>query len=648
MVFSHCLSLAVVLLLAIPNPAFSDTVFDPVIDTDPDPDSNDENAPHHGCILFLKEDHTPQAPLVGKDFEAITTTGYKVEDEAGPTAASCTNGSAGGYPCNNIDLMSVMSLNLLGETSSANDIWGWTHLDSGREFAIVGLKSGTAFVEITDPYNPVFVGKLPARNNLISSWRDIKTYQNYAYIVTEAQTGMQIFALEHLLDATASTIFDADAFYDGFTKAHNIFINEETATAYVVGSNTCSGGLHILDLAVDPLAPSFERCFADDGYTHDVQCVNYLGPDTAHQGKEICIASNEDTVTVFDKTNAKQLSRTDYSGARYTHQGWLTEDQKFFIFNDELDEPRLGGKTRTHVLDVTNLSIPVYVGYHEGRTNAIDHNNYVLKDQVYQANYRAGLNILKIVDPSTLSFEEEAFFDIYPTSDSNSFNGAWSNYPYFPSGNIIVSGIEGGLFVLRQTSLLTASPVMSPSALPSSSPVEDCSDQPQATFFVRWNGKNLTKKCSWLNNANRKRVACAMKNGSNGTPPARVVCRETCGTCPKGPSSQPTPSPSTSMAPSFEGACSQNGSSRFLFSANSKGKNKVWKTCNDLAGMAAPKVTKVCGRDYGDGREAKFMCRTTCGTCPSKCETRVEELEKLNAALRKSLDDLEVEMKEWV
>jgi len=562
--------------------------------------------------------------------------------------------------------MSVMSLSSLDETSSANDIWGWTHSDSGREFAIVGLKSGTAFVEITDPYNPVFVGKLPARNNRISSWRDIKTYQNHAYIVTEASTGMQIFALERLLDASRPTPFDADAFYDGFTNAHNIFINEETATAYVVGTNTCNGGLHILNL-VDPLDPSFERCFADDGYTHDVQCVNYIGPDTAQVGKEICIASNEDTVTVFDKTNARQLSKTDYGGARYTHQGWLTEDQKFFIFNDELDERTLGGKTRTHVLDVTNLSNPVYVGYHKGRTNAIDHNNYVFKDQVYQANYRAGLNILKIVDPSILSFEEEAFFDIYPNSDSNSFNGAWSNYPYFPSGNIIVSGIEGGLFVLRQTSLLTASPVMPPSALPSSSPVEtaspvsmppsalpssspveDCSDQPQATFFVRWKERNLTKKCSWLNNANRKRVACAMKNGSNGTPPARVVCPETCGTCPKGPSSQPTPSPSTSMAPSFEGDCSQNGSSRFLFSANSKGKNKVWKTCNDLAGMAAPKVRKVCGRDYGDGREAKFMCRTTCGTCPSECELRVEELEKLNAALRNSLDDLKVEMKEWV
>jgi len=273
MVPSRCLSLAVgLLLIAIPNPAFSDSVFDPVTDSDPDP--NDENAPQdghlHGCMLFLNEDHTPQEPLVGKDFEAFTTSGYKVEDEAGSTAASCTDGRAGGYPCNNIDLMSVMELSELdGETSAnlqmANDIWGWTH--SGREFAIVGLKSGTAFVEITDPYNPVLVGKLPARNNAYSSWRDIKTCQDHAYIVTEAKQGMQIFDLKRLLNATPTTTFDADAIYDEFENAHNIFINEEEKTAYVVGSNKCGGGLNIIDLTL-PLAPSFKKCFADDGYTH--------------------------------------------------------------------------------------------------------------------------------------------------------------------------------------------------------------------------------------------------------------------------------------------------------------------------------------------------------------------------------------------
>jgi len=564
MTSSRYLSLAVGLLLTIPNPAVSSVFSGPVIDSDLDP--NDENVPHQGCLLFLKEDHTPQEPLVGKSFEAITTSGYKVEDEAGPTAASCTNGQAGGYPCNNIDLMSMMSLSSLGEPGdAANDIWGWTHLESGREFALIGLKAGTAFVEITDPYNPVLVGKLPAHNGISSFWRDIKTYQNHAYIVSEASTGMQIFALDRLLNAEPSTTFNEDAHYNGFTNAHNIFINEDTATAYVVGSNTCSGGLHILDLT-RPLEPSFESCFSADGYTHDVQCVIYSGPDSVYNGKEICMASNENSVTIFDKTTATQLSRTSYT-SYYTHQGWLTEDHKFFIFNDELDEFRTNVKTRSHVLDVTNLSNPVYVGYHVGRTNAIDHNNYVLNDQVYQANYRAGLNILKIVDPSNVLFEEEAFFDIYPSSDSNSFNGAWSNYPYFPSGNIIVSGIEQGLFVLKQTSRLTASPTsapsvppsmlpssfpnetsvppsmspssfpnetsVSPSMLPSSFPPEPCSDQPKDKFFVIWKGQELTRKCSWLKTRKKKREACGMEDGSSdGTPPASKVCRVTCGTCP--------------------------------------------------------------------------------------------------------------------
>jgi len=107
------------------------------------------------------------------------------------------------------------------------------------------------------------------------------------------------------------------------------------------------------------------------------------------------------------------------------------------------------------------------------------------------------------------------------------------------------------------------------------------------------------------------------------------------------------------MAPSFQGDCSQFGNSRFLFSKN--GNKKVWKTCNDLAGRNAPIIRKACGRDYGNGKEAKFMCRVTCGTCPSECELRVEELEKQNAelekltaALQRSLADLKAQEEKLV
>ena len=143
-----------------------------------------------------------------------------------------------------------------------------------------------------------------------------------------------------------------------------------------------------------------------------------------------------------------------YTGADYTHQGWLTSDMKYVVVNDELDEGN-NVNTKTHVFNVEDLDNPFYVGFHEGTTAAIDHNLYIKTvngvELVFEANYRAGLQVLKINDLTSVNnlFTEVAYFDIYPGSNTNAFNGAWSNYPYFPSGTVIVSGIEQGLFVLR-------------------------------------------------------------------------------------------------------------------------------------------------------------------------------------------------------
>ncbi|MCP5099687.1 MAG: choice-of-anchor B family protein, partial [Chloroflexi bacterium] len=212
-----------------------------------------------------------------------------------------------------------------------------------------------------------------------------------------------------------------------------------------------------------------EGCFSGDGYTHDAQCVDYNGPDADHQGKEICFNSNEDTLTIVDvsnKNSPSQLSRTGYSGSAYTHQGWLTEDQQYFLLDDELDESNNNHNTRTYVWDVTNLDSPVMIGSHTSPIAAIDHNQYIKGNYTYEANYRAGLRILDLANVSTGSLTEVAYFDIYPSSDSANFNGAWSNFPYFDSGVVIVSGIEQGLFVLRPNLDPGPTPTPGPSSTP--------------------------------------------------------------------------------------------------------------------------------------------------------------------------------------
>ncbi len=363
----------------------------------------------------------------------------------------CANGSAGIYPCENVDLLSFVPLSGLGG-GQANDIWGWTDSVTGSEYALVGRTTGMSVVDISDPMNPVYVGNLPTHTSS-SLWRDIKVYADHAYVVSEAFShGMQVFDLTELRSVGATPVtFSATTHYGNFGNAHNVVINEDSGFAYAVGTNTCSGGLHVVDIQ-NPVSPQFAGCVSEDGYTHDAQCVNYIGPDPDYQGREICVNANEDTITIFDVTdkgNPLKVSVTYYAGRGYTHQGWLTEDHSHFLLDDELDESNLGHNTRTRIFDVSDLDKPVLKGFHDGDTRAIDHNLYVVGETAYQANYRAGLTVLDISDVANANLSEVGFFDVYPTSNSASFNGAWSVYPFFDSGVVVVSGIEQGLFVLN-------------------------------------------------------------------------------------------------------------------------------------------------------------------------------------------------------
>ena len=371
----------------------------------------------------------------------------------GLAQSPCVNGSANyngtNYPCSNVDLLSAMGVNQVG-SGQMNDIWGWTDPLDGKEYALLGRTTGTAFIDITDPNNPVYLGNLPT-HTVSSLWRDIKVYADHAFIVSEASGhGMQVFDLTQLRNVPNPPVtFTADAHYGGFGNCHNIAINEATGRAYPIGANTFSGGLNIIDIS-NPLNPTLIGSFAEDGYSHDAQIVNYIGPDPQYAGKEIAFCFNENTVTIVDVTDASDptlLSATGYSTSAYTHQGWLTEDHKYLLVGDELDEGSVN--TRTYIFDVQDLNNVTLIGTHVGATEAIDHNMYIHEGLVYQSNYRAGLEILDLANVAQGQLERVAYFDVYPANNSAQFNGTWSNYPYFASGNVIVSHIEEGLFVLR-------------------------------------------------------------------------------------------------------------------------------------------------------------------------------------------------------
>ena len=370
---------------------------------------------------------------------------------------SCVNGLANGYPCENIDFRSFVSKTALGGgASELSDIWGYTDPLTGNEIAIVGKTNGTSFVDITDPYNPIVLGFLRSHNNGNESWRDMKVYGDFVFIVGDGSSnsnhGLQVFDLTELRNVSNPPVnFTETTHMRGFGNAHNIVINEDTGFAYAVGSNRCSGGLYMVDISI-PDQPSFAGCFSSDGYTHDAQCVVYAGPDQRYSGQEICVGYNEDTITIIDvtdKANPLQLSRTPYQGSQYTHQGWfLDENHSILIMNDELDELYNGVNTTSYIFDVSNLHNPVELGRYTGPTRAIDHNLYTNEGYVFETNYRAGLRILKTDNIDQGELSEVAYFDTIPGSNSAQFSGTWSNYPYFASGNIVLSDIGNGLFVV--------------------------------------------------------------------------------------------------------------------------------------------------------------------------------------------------------
>jgi len=355
----------------------------------------------------------------------------------------CINGMAGEYPCNGYDLQVFIPCTDFG-AENANDSWGWTDPDDGTEYALVGLDNGTAFLDISNPVNPIYLGKLPTHTSS-SLWRDVKVYNNYAFVVSEANGhGIQIFDLTRLRDvANPPETFTEDAHYGGFGNAHNIVINEETGYAYGVGADY-SGGAHFVNIQ-DPLNPIGEGGYSGSGYTHDAQVVVYDGPDSDYAGKEIYIGSNEDKVVIVDvtnKTNPVLISVVTYTNDAYTHQGWFTEDLNYFILGDEIDELNFGFNTRNIVFDFTDLDNPQLSFEYSGPTSATDHNGYVDGDKFYLANYKAGMRVIDISDIANGNMTETGYFDVFINGNSAGYDGAWNVYPYFESGNILISSLK--------------------------------------------------------------------------------------------------------------------------------------------------------------------------------------------------------------
>jgi len=363
--------------------------------------------------------------------------------------------SNGGFPpvefdSQDVELVSWLSLSnfdsyLSTTVTRASDIWGYVS-PSGREYAIIGLREGVGFVEVTTPATPTIIAAFGGPTTI---WRDIKTYRHYAYVVADGGVlNLLVFDLSDIDNGNVSlksTII---------TKpTHNVAIDTTSGFLYRLGAGAPDArGLMIYDLNISPDNPQLVGQWKDR-YVHDAQAVTYTeGP---YKDRQIVFAFAQnisggnpalDILDVTDKSNIVLLSRVTYPNSGYSHQGWLSPDRKYVYLSDELDEiNNYVPSTTTRVIDVSNLNAPFLAATFTNGNSSIDHNLFTRRHLIFEANYRSGLRVFDATSP--LSPVEIAYFDTYPANDSPNFNGLWGCYPYLPSGIILGSDIEKGLFL---------------------------------------------------------------------------------------------------------------------------------------------------------------------------------------------------------
>lgn len=385
------------------------------------------------------------------------------------TAASCINGIADTYNCSKLDLEAHISLDKLqGHPTDANDIWGYVDLNNNREYALIGTRKGTNIIDVTDPSNPIEIEYIPGQN---SSHRDIKvlqvlndsgSYEAYAYVVTEADNGgLQVIDLTNLPQSARLVRTKND-----FGHAHNITITNidyetglalsgQTPYLYIVGTDDP----HVYSLD-NPANPSgIESIIGSDthdavGLTIDDERVSQC--PSGQKECELLITFDGDFISIWDVTfqsNPQFISRLSYDNLGYVHSGWPSADGQYVFIQDELDELNFNLNTTLRTLDISDLTSPNISNVYSDNSTGIDHNGFTKNNRYYMSNYADGVVVFDVSNPNDPF--KIGFFDTSPTNLANEgFYGVWGVYPYLPSGTLLLSDIESGLYVLSDNTVL--------------------------------------------------------------------------------------------------------------------------------------------------------------------------------------------------
>jgi choice-of-anchor B domain-containing protein len=361
-------------------------------------------------------------------------------------------GDACDFPSSRVHLRSRVPLQLFpGLQTAGNDLWHYTS-PGGQEYALMGLRRGVGIVRVTDPSNAVLVAYVHGAASA-TPWRDMAVFGQHAYLIGDSiLTGLQIVDLSSI-DSNQVTLANTTDLGIGFTDAHNVFINEDSGYLYLAIPNNDFGlGLTAVNLNVDPVNPTVAGVWTDASpgvRCHDLQVVSYTSGTYAGREVAFCPAEGDGLyiLDVTDKESMFRMSALTYPTLGYAHQTWIGQNLNYLYLGDELDENQGSVvTTTTYLVDIQDLTAPfVDTTFSTGLTT-IDHNLMTSGDTLYEANYRSGLRVFETCNLGDI--HETGFFDTYPENDLLGFNGAWGVSSQLPSGTIVVSDIERGLFVL--------------------------------------------------------------------------------------------------------------------------------------------------------------------------------------------------------
>jgi choice-of-anchor B domain-containing protein len=320
----------------------------------------------------------------------------------------------------NMVLRSRVTLAQLGASAGSGN-WGWTS-PNGRRLALVGHSRGLTVVDVTNPSNPRITGTIQGGS---SAWREVRTYRNYAYVTTEAQTGLDIVDLSN-----PERPVKVRTWNQTFDSAHTITIDEARGLAYVNGTQA---GMRVLDLAANPTNPPEVGSFG-----------NYYVHDAYARGNSLYVAAIQDGfLSILDVSNPGAISEITRwtTGGAFTHNAWLTTNGRYLFTTDERNGAPIEG------WDLNALP-PVKVSQYIGAPGTIPHNVVIDGNRLVLAHYTEGVHLLDIRDPARPRVLGR--YDTY-LGPGQGFAGAWGAY-IFPGTNlIVVDDINGGLFVVEYT-----------------------------------------------------------------------------------------------------------------------------------------------------------------------------------------------------